>query len=131
MNSLEKEVNAVADEWVIAFERADIATLDRLMSDNYTLTSTFGVILDKAQTLEFIQSGTLKLFSANNSDRTIRLYDDVAVVQGLSTVKAKLGDRDISEQIRYTEVMVKRRGRWSINTLHGSVVDPTLVFPPR
>ena len=130
MNSLEKEVRAIEDEWVTAFERADIATLERLMSESYVLTSTNGTTLNKVQILEMLQSGELKLFSAKNSDLTVRLYGDVAIVIGLSTVKAKFGDSNISRDVRFTDVLVKRRGCWSMVAAQGSTVTAKPVAPP-
>jgi ketosteroid isomerase-like protein len=124
-SSLEKEVRAIEDEWTTAFERTDVATLDRLMSDSYVLTTTFGRTLTKAQTLDMIRSGDLKVFMSRLSDINIRLFNDVAVVIGLSTMKAKFGDDDVSGEFRFTDVMMKRRGRWMLVAAHGSKVMPS------
>ena len=40
------------------------------------------------------------------------MYGDMAIVLGLETEKSKIHGKDMSGQYRFTDVFVKRDGRW-------------------
>ena len=48
---------------------------------------------------------------------------DTAIVHGLSTSKSSMGGKDTSGQERYTEVFVKRDGRWQCVTGYSAKVQ--------
>jgi len=66
MNSateVEDEVRRVESEWGVAFERKGMATLDRLMADEYILTDPLGNVRSKAESLAAIEMNQINFES--------------------------------------------------------------------
>ena len=78
---------------------------------------------NKKQFLAVIKSDTTKFESAINSEMKALVFGDTAIVHGLSTSKSSMGGKDTSGQERYTEVFVKRDGRWQCVTGYSTKVQ--------
>jgi ketosteroid isomerase-like protein len=53
----------------------------------------------------------------------VRLVGDVAIVTGRSVSEGRIGGRDLSITQRYTDVYVRRDGRWRIVASQGTQVQ--------
>jgi ketosteroid isomerase-like protein len=45
-------------------------------------------------------------------EMTVRVYGNAAVITGQSSVKASVGGQDMSAELRFTDVWIKRGDRW-------------------
>jgi Ketosteroid isomerase homolog len=61
-----------------------------------------------------VKSGDLKIESSTNEDMKVQVHGDTAVVTYRSTDKGNYKGNDLSGQYRWTDVFVKRNGRWQI-----------------
>ena len=61
-----------------------------------------------------MSSGDLKFQSIVVSDLTIHVYGKTAVAAGTATLKGSFKGQDISGTYRYTDVWVKRNGKWQV-----------------
>ncbi len=59
-----------------------------------------------------IASGTLKLTSVRYDSLSVRIYGDVAVLQGIADNTGTFHGFPFAGKIRYTRVFVRRAGRW-------------------
>src|SRR5829696_1455785 len=108
----EDEVRQMEWEWGVAFERKDLATLDRLMADEYILTDPLGNVRDKAESLAAIAANDV-LFESTTSDNVhVRISGDTAVVTGRSTFRGRYKGWSVAGCYQYTDVLVKQRGSW-------------------
>ncbi len=110
--SVEDQIKKLEMDRVEAVKKADVATLDKLTADDYTLINAFGQEMDKSQTMNAIKSGDIKITSNELSDLKVRVYGNTAVVTGKSDVKGTMGGKDISGQLVFSRVYVKKNGRW-------------------
>ena len=118
----EVEVRALNEASGQAQVQRDIATLDRLLADDFVLTRANGLVSDKAQNLSEIQSGGISFSSYENDDVRVRFYGDAAVVTGQVTASGTNKGQDFSGRFRYTKVFVKRDGRWQIVAWHATTM---------
>ena len=116
--SVEEEVKHVESEWGDAFERHDIATLDRLMADEYFLTDPLGIVRSKAETLAAIQRNEVRFQSTNSDGVNVRVNGDTAVVTGRSKFRGRYKGWSMAGQYQYTDVLVKRSGSWKAVASH-------------
>jgi ketosteroid isomerase-like protein len=116
--SAEEEVRHVESEWGDAFEHHDLATLDRLMADEYFLTDPLGVVRSKAETLAAIQRKEVLFQSTNSEGVNVRVNGDTAVVTGRSTFRGRYKGWSMAGQYQYTDVLVKRSGCWKAVASH-------------
>lgn len=110
--SVEEQIKKIEKDRAAAVTRADVAALDSLTSDDYTLIDRNGRVRDKAQTMSGIKSGDIKITSNEVSDLKVRVYGDTAVVTGRANTKGTIGGKDVSGPILFTRVYVKKSGRW-------------------
>jgi len=116
--SAEEEIRQVEIEWGDAFEHRDLATLNRLMADDYFLTDPLGVVRSKADTLAAIQRNEV-LFQSTHSDCVnVRVNGDTAVVTGRSRFRGRYKGWSMAGQYQYTDVLVKRNGCWKAVASH-------------
>ncbi len=118
----EQELEKVGKAYDEAYIRGDSAALDRIWADDYTSTSSTGEVTNKAQNMELIKSGDLKLDSGRSEDGRVRMYGDTAVVTSLWTSKGKYKGKDFNQKERYTLIFVKRDGRWQVIAEQGTLV---------
>jgi len=115
LNAAEQEVLKVENDWNQALVNRDTASLQRFYADEYLYTDPDGLVWDKAKDLANLASGSAARLSAYKLDDTsVRMYGDVAVVTGRNTIKGVFERvySDVSGAYRFTDVFVKRNGRW-------------------
>jgi len=120
----EQELKELEDGWTEALVKRDVAFLDRILAEEYTLGSADGMVATKAQYLAWLRSGELVVGSMVNDAIQVRMYGDVAVVNGLDTEKSQFKGKDTSGQYRWTDTLIKRDGRWRSVATHVSKVAP-------
>ena len=110
----EQELIALENNWSQASVKRDGAVLPRFYADEYIFTNEDGVVTNKAKEIANITGGTFKLNAYKFENMAVRVYGNVAVVTGQNTIKGTWEDieRDISGPYRFTDVFVKREGRW-------------------
>ena len=116
--SAEEEIRHVEIEWGDAFERHDVATLDRLMADEYFLTDPLGNVRSKAETIAAIQRNEVLFLSTKSDAVNVRVTGDTAVVTGRSTFRGRYKGWSMAGQYQYTDVLVKRSGSWKAVASH-------------
>jgi ketosteroid isomerase-like protein len=113
-NTSEQELTRLENDWSQAVVRRDGTALQRFYADEYIFTDEKGVVWNKAKEIADISSGAFRLTSYKFDDLKVHNYGDVAVVTGRNTIKGLWENvkRDISGPYRFTDVFVKRAGRW-------------------
>lgn len=117
-SSVEDEIKRIEIEWGEAFERRDMAALDRFMADEYVVTDPLGNVRSKAESLAAIESNKV-LFESTKSDNVhVRINGDTAIVTGRSTFRGRYKGWSLCGQYQYTDVLVKRDGYWKAVSSH-------------
>jgi len=125
ISSAEKELIKLEDGLYDAYVKADVALLDRMFADDWTITGSDGSFSTKAQEIAELKSGDLKVTSIAEDDRKVRVYGNAAVITGRITSKAQYKGKDASSENRYTATWVKRSGRWQCVAVHLSNIVET------
>jgi ketosteroid isomerase-like protein len=77
----------------------------------------------KAQLLADVKSGALAIQSTEISDFKVHVFGETAVAIYATTDKGKYKDRDISGRYRWTDVFVRRGGKWQIVAGQGTPIQ--------
>lgn len=117
----EQEIRAMEKLWNESRVRADVAALDRLLDEGWTVTHGDGTINTKAEYLADLKSGDRKFFAdVKQDDFTVRLYGDTAVAAGISDSKVEYKGKPSGGALRFTRVYIKRDGRWVMIVSHAT-----------
>ena len=114
----EQIIKQLEQEWADALLKRDQAAIDRIVARDWMLTDPEGALITKGQADADLNSGALKFESFKLDAMTLRVYGDTAVVHGLETEKSSYKGKDTSGQYRFTDVFVKRNGRWHAIATH-------------
>jgi imidazolonepropionase-like amidohydrolase len=105
---------------LLAHKRDDYAAM---LAPEWRVTGMDGSVMTKAQVLEMLFAPPESLIlEASEDDLDVRIVGaGMAVVTGRSTFKARDGTRIV---LRFTDVAVKRDGRWLIVASHATALTP-------
>ena len=122
-SDVREEIKRIEEDRNQAILRGDIATLDRMTSEDYTFITLRGELRTKAEILRGFKSGSFKYESREISDLKIRVYGNTAIVTGRSIQKGVENGKDYSGDYRFTRVYVKRPERWLTVALQTTLID--------
>ena len=124
-SAAEQELIGIEHAWVEALIKRDVAALDRLYADEYVDINPDGAIKGKAEDIAEVASGALNVASETLDEVRVRIYGTVAVVAGVYTQHSTAEGRDVSGSYRFTDVFVRRDGRWQcVSTQSTPIVNP-------
>jgi ketosteroid isomerase-like protein len=109
--SVEQTLMHIEDEWGKAFEKKDTASLDKILAADWVGQYPYGS-RTKKQLFEDIQSEAVKLSDVNTGPMKVRVFGNVAIVTGSDDSKLSYKGKDYSGHDVWTDVFVKRNGRW-------------------
>jgi ketosteroid isomerase-like protein len=121
---LRREIENLESQWRAAVVQNDVATINRLLADDYLGINPNGTLETKADALAQRRSGTVKISSIEPTSLKVRVYGDTAVVTSRVDVQGMEGDRDISGRYHYTRVYSRRDGEWKIVSFEASRIPP-------
>jgi ketosteroid isomerase-like protein len=108
---VEQSLMQMEREWVDAAQKKDADTLNRILADDWVGQGPTGTVT-KAQALAELKSGESKLESITFGDMKVRVFEDTAVVAGTDDEKSSYKGKDTSGHYTWTDVFVKRQGKW-------------------
>ena len=120
--SAEQELIKLENELLDALLKRDVASIDRLLADDFTFGTPDGTAITKDQALGSIKSGTYAVTSMTYDNLKVRVYGSTAVTSGFSTENSKFNGRNTSGQYLFTDTWIKRDGRWQCVATHSSKV---------
>ena len=117
--------NAAAEDSVRALEQSrgqallagDTVALSRMTAAEFTELTRFGTVRTRADNIRDVGSGMLRLQSVRFDSLSVRIYGDVAILQGITDNTGTMGGMPFSGRIRYTRIFVRRDGRWQAVTM--------------
>lgn len=102
--------------------RRDKAFFERIEADEFIFTDSGGGITTKAEDVASLDkpAGEFKLISYEVDEMKVSVYGNTAVVTGRTTTVLRGKEREITNKSRFTDVFVKRDGRWQLVAGHSS-----------
>jgi len=113
--SVEAEIYDMERQWNEARAKGDVATLDRILVDDWTVTHGDGTTDTKARYLADLKSGA-RTFTGGvtESDLTVRVYGDTAVAAGSSDSTVTINGRPQGGALHFTRVYIRRNDAWKM-----------------
>jgi ketosteroid isomerase-like protein len=106
------EIMKVDEERNQALQKGDIATLDRIYSDDLVYANTNGILLTKAQHLADLQKRSLNFKSFKHDNIQVTVHGATGVLTGISTSEVNYqGSMDVHPR-RFLNIFAKKDGHW-------------------
>jgi len=106
--------------WNQAHQNGDAEALDKLWADDLEVDVPRMPPMKKEVALNFARSGRMKFSHYATSDLNTRFYGDTAVVTGRMQRTRTMGDKEVSDDWRFTKVYIRRAGQWRVVSFHAS-----------
>ena len=121
---VEQYIRQLNDEWVKAIMRADTATLDRIMAEDFYFTYPLEGD-DKAQFIADITSGDLKIKHIAREQLNVRVFGDTAVLTARDSATWLYHGRELAGQYKILSVFTARDGRWQLCAIQACPMQQT------
>jgi hypothetical protein len=115
VQKLDKEIS-------VATWTADPVWFEEHLADDYVLVTPTGATKTKREVIRELATPGMKMEPFDPTEVSVRLYGDTAVVTGRMKQRFVLGGIRYATDVRYTDVYVKRKGRWLLVSGHASTV---------
>jgi hypothetical protein len=122
-DTAEQELIGLERAWGGAYLRRDTEALRRLLADEFTSTDALGTVSDKARYIMATVKAPDTFSPASEfelDDVNVRVYADVGVVTGRATDKGWDRGPNLGGRYRFTDVFVRRQGRWQAVASQGT-----------
>ncbi len=106
-----QETLAVEEQRGQAYRSGDIGALQRLLSDDYTSTNSYGEFLHRAEAIRSLRDEYLPS-DQRNDDIVVRLYGSAAVVTGRAITGFVMNGRRATNHARFLRVWIKQGDGW-------------------
>ena len=118
--AIEQEISRLDLAHADAVLRGDLAALDKLWTKDFRVNNPFNEI-DKA---DRIRTGAVTYSSFIREPESVLVHGDTVIVMGRETVVPKGNSPDAGKTInrRYTNIWMKRNGKWRLVARHASVI---------
>ena len=110
----EKAVAALDKEYQAAVKRNDVATMDRIMHDDFLLVLGNGKSITGYDLLEEAAAGTLSYEQQDEIDgtQTVRVSGDTALVTALLWIKGEHEGQPFDRKLWFSDTYVRSGGGW-------------------
>jgi ketosteroid isomerase-like protein len=112
----EEEIRAQVRAWDQAYQRRDLQTLGRILTEDFRLTDATGAVLSRGEYfMSVVKSPEFnQIASFDSRDVTVRVDGDTAIVRGRSAVKGRGRGRAqlFGGNYLFTDDWVRQDGVW-------------------
>jgi ketosteroid isomerase-like protein len=108
----EKAVEALDIEYQIAVKQNDVATMDRLLADDFVSVTGLGKTYTKADLLEEARMKRTVYEHQEDSARKVRVWDDTALVTALLWAKGTGDGKAFDYKLWFSDTYVRTPAGW-------------------
>jgi len=118
-----EQIQALDREWAQACVQADIAKLEKILSDDLTYTHSSGQTQTKAEFIATVREGKTRYRSIEFQQSNVRIYGNTAVSNNEVRVNLTVDGRDVTVHARFLHVWAKQNGHWQLQAHQGTKID--------
>jgi ketosteroid isomerase-like protein len=111
-----------------AMVRVDLAKLGEIYADDFASVGSSGKVYTKKDLMADFQSAHNKLESFENGPITVEVFGNVAVAYGSVSETRRRGDKDVSGNYVWMDLLENHNGKWVVLRSAGAKVNPQ---PPK
>jgi ketosteroid isomerase-like protein len=103
-----------------AWSTRDLATIDRLLAPDWSVTHIDGAVLTRAEVLRDFETGDNRLIESDIDELRVRVYEGFAIVTGRTHARGEYKGQQYDVTLRFTDVFVRRDQQWQAVASHAS-----------
>jgi ketosteroid isomerase-like protein len=123
----ERIVASLDIQYQEAVKKSDVATMGRILADDFVLVTGRGRTQTKEDLLKESASGEITYEHQEDTDRTVRMWGDSAVVTALLWAKGVQKGKSFEYKLWFSDVYVRTPAGWRY--VFGQAAQPLSVNP--
>lgn len=120
----ETAVAALDAQYQEAVKKNDVATMDHILADDFVLVNGRGQAQSKSDLLKESASGSIIYEHQEDSDRTVRVWGDTAVVTALLWAKGTNKGKSFDYRLWFSDVYLRTPTGWRYSFAQASLRLP-------
>lgn len=126
-HDFKQQVEQLEEQWRTAQLADDVATMDKLLSDDYIGISLNGEVNTKSQQLDRLRSRRVTLTRLDLSEMKVKLIGSIAIVTSRALVEGNSDGASVKGLYRYTRVYQHvPSGAWKITSFEATRIPQAL-----
>jgi ketosteroid isomerase-like protein len=117
---VEGKITLLERDWVRAIVNKDAAAVEQLLASDFVGTSPTAHTFSRSGAIDELKSGKYVVDSMDLDEISVNPYGDMAVAFTSQEEKSRYEGKDTSGHYHFTDVWVKRDGRWQVVASHGT-----------
>ena len=115
------EIRALELKMLDSYKHRDVEVFASVLDEDFVITFEDGSTYSKTGYLSYSASSSTHVASAEIPEMKVRMHDDTAVVTGVYHEKGVDNQRAYDYHDRFTDVWMKKAGRWRLVAAHYAV----------
>jgi Raf kinase inhibitor-like YbhB/YbcL family protein len=108
----EQQIAALDTEYQLAVEKNDVATMDRILADDFALVIGSGKSFTKKDLLDDARSGHTVYEYQRDTNQVVRVWGDTAVITALLSAKGTQEGKPFAYRVWFSDTYVKTGNGW-------------------
>ncbi len=117
-----KDLERIEHDLASTWKKGDCAAWGAMLAPEWSVIHITGAVITRAQALETCKGPRPPIDVLTVDELSVRAYGDAAVVTGRTILKTG-GTEPTSVRLRFTDVCVRRAGRWQVVASHATRLD--------
>jgi ketosteroid isomerase-like protein len=118
-----RELTQIERQLATAWTTGDCDAWGAFLAPEWSVTHITGAVITKSQALQMCQVPQARLETLTSDELSVRVFGDAAVVTG-RTIATTGGANPETVRLRFTDVFIRRGGRWQIVASHATRLTP-------
>jgi ketosteroid isomerase-like protein len=107
-----KAIAALDSQYQFAVKENEVATMDRILADDFILVTGSGKTYSKSDLLAEARSGRVQYERQDDTDQTVRIWGDTAVITALLTEKGTDNGRPFDKTVWFSDTYRRTPEGW-------------------
>jgi hypothetical protein len=120
-----RELTRIEEQLAATWKKGDCAAWGAMLAPDWSVIHITGAVITKAEALEMCKAlpgGTIQALEIG--DLSVRVFGESAVVTGRTTYVSSVSNAaSVTFRLRFTDVFVRRAGRWEVVASHGTRLE--------
>jgi Domain of unknown function (DUF4440) len=118
-----EELKKIEGQLAASWKQGDCDAWGASLDPQWSVIHVTGAIMTKVQVMELCKAPESRFETFDMDDLVVRPFGNAAVVTGRTLVKTR-GATPQTVRLRFTDVFVRRSGRWLIVASQGTLLQP-------
>ncbi len=114
-----RDLERIEHDLAATWKKGDCAAWGAMLAPEWSVIHITGAVITKAEALEMCKAPRPPIDVLAVDELSVRAYGDAAVVTGRTTVRTG-GAEPRSLALRFTDVFIRRAGRWQVVASHAT-----------